>query len=158
MALLLRIKTDLIGLLAPVGPPALPCLNLHLQHTIILALPKRKTAPETLSPLIIPTNLEPTSSYPIFFRLLFNVSDVALFNKKIGKGGFLTTPYSLFQTNTTGLPFPPRAVCWARVAVFKSCEVVVMASDDSLPTLKLLLIGPSGAGKSACEFFSIFFF
>lgn len=26
-----------------------------------------------------------------------------------------------------------------------------MASDDSLPTLKLLLIGPSGAGKSACK-------
>lgn len=26
-----------------------------------------------------------------------------------------------------------------------------MASDDSLPTIKILLIGPSGAGKSACE-------
>lgn len=36
---------------------------------------------------------------------------------------------------------------------------IVMASDDSLPTLKLLLIGPSGAGKSACEsVFFLFFF
>jgi Ras-related protein Rab-18 len=26
-----------------------------------------------------------------------------------------------------------------------------MASDDSLPTIKVLLIGPSGAGKSACK-------
>lgn len=26
-----------------------------------------------------------------------------------------------------------------------------MSSDDSLPTLKILLIGPSGAGKSACK-------
>lgn len=26
-----------------------------------------------------------------------------------------------------------------------------MASDDDLPTLKILLIGPSGAGKSACK-------
>src|SRR3954453_21375416 len=25
-----------------------------------------------------------------------------------------------------------------------------MASDESLPTLKILMIGPSGAGKSAC--------
>lgn len=33
-----------------------------------------------------------------------------------------------------------------------------MASDDSLPTLKLLLIGPSGAGKSACESFLVFLF
>lgn len=34
-----------------------------------------------------------------------------------------------------------------------------MASEDSFPTLKVLLIGPSGAGKSACEFsFFPFFF
>jgi hypothetical protein len=26
-----------------------------------------------------------------------------------------------------------------------------MASDESLPTLKILMIGPSGAGKSACK-------
>jgi hypothetical protein len=28
-----------------------------------------------------------------------------------------------------------------------------MASDESLPTLKILMIGPSGAGKSACKFY-----
>jgi len=26
-----------------------------------------------------------------------------------------------------------------------------MTSDESLPTLKIVLIGPSGAGKSSCE-------
>lgn len=29
-----------------------------------------------------------------------------------------------------------------------------MASDESLPTLKILMIGPSGAGKSACKYFA----
>ena len=38
------------------------------------------------------------------------------------------------------------------VVDFESRTLGEMASDDSLPTLKILLIGPSGAGKSACEF------
>ena len=37
-------------------------------------------------------------------------------------------------------------------SLYLAINPTVMASDESLPTLKILLIGPSGAGKSACTY------
>ena len=39
----------------------------------------------------------------------------------------------------------------SRPSQFPTHTTTIMASDESLPTLKILMIGPSGAGKSACR-------